>query len=159
MAVHTFVSTVLESFVAEAARQVMNTEAALATPLADVTMTIGTSTLTINASLPFVPSVLSGDGSIKNVITDRTPGETVVLTSTPLSAITANGLCDVLAAAIMQLDAAENTKIAGGATLPTGVGASYSFANGTASLSAVLPITVTIDASGHQVVNVTPYLA
>lgn len=155
----TFASTHIAAFVAESARVLMTAERALTTPQTRVTMSFGETLLTVSGSVPLSVAAVAADGGAKASYSDYTPAYTIAaLAGTPLAALTLDNLSEVMAQAVIALDAAERTKINANGALPTGVGSTYAIEAEQMTFSAVVPYDVSLSA-GNQVIAVTDYLA
>lgn len=153
----------LPALVLEIAEYLRGKESALTPPQNRVTISYGSSAnsprlVQITASLPYTQTRVAGDGGTKFVFTDYAP-DALTLTGTPLAGMAVEGLAEALGVAAEDLDAAERTKIASGATIPTGVGTDISYANLEASITCTLPYSMVVNADGRPVPTVTNYVA
>jgi hypothetical protein len=159
MANVTFVSATLPSLVAEAARLLFIAERALATPQTNITIALGDALMTVSGTLPKSSAVDAATANIVSSLTDYTPDSDPVLTGTPIAGITAGSLSEALFAAVVQHDAALQTRIDANLPVPAGVGATYSISDAGATFTVVLPVVYSIGTDGSQLATVPNYLA
>ena len=160
MADVTFISSTLPALVAEIARRVVAAEAALTSPVSRISITFGNGVLTIAGFVNGALSTIASDGTLKFSPTDHTPGNTPILTGTPLASKGIDSLAEALVVAASELQSAEDTYLADGTkTLPTGVDVSCTVNGLQAVISAAVPFNVNINSSGQQVITVPNYLA
>lgn len=160
----TLLSANLPALVLEVAERLRSTEAALTPAQNRVTINYGNSAsspriVTITASLPFTRSRVAADGGTKMIYNDYAPVDSLVLTDTPLDGMAVESLAEALGVAIEDLEAAERAKVAGGDSLPTGVGTTLTYSGSQASFTAQMAYTISFDATGKPVYTVTNHVA
>jgi hypothetical protein len=102
---------------------------------------------------------VSGDGGTKFVFSNYTADDGTTLTDTPLAGQAIESVAEILGAAIDRLDQAEAVKLAGGGTIPDGVGTTISFSIDGAVFDCSLAYTSAIDSTGRPAIVVTNHLA
>lgn len=162
MADITYHSTHLPAVFLEAARILRREESLLTTPLTNVSIVFNAAgdRCTVNATVPSVVTLDATTGNAVYATSNYTNyGDDLTLTGTPLASKGVNHVAEALVVAGLELDLAERAAIAANKTIPTGVAVDISQTPSTTTISATLPISIDLNASGQQVVVAQNYLA
>ena len=154
-------STTLPALVLELAEQATAKEATL-NPAQDriqVNYNREGALVTVTGSLAATFAVNAG--KLELSATNYTADPSLDLTGTPIAGSGADSYASALMVALVNLSNQENTRLASGGTLPTGVGTVFSFTSDgdLFNFTADMPIATSQDNSGRTVIAVTNYLA
>jgi hypothetical protein len=151
----------LPALVLELGEIMTSDEALLATPQDRIAVTYNREANRVKIAGTFSYSGDFAAGAVSILPTSYLPDPDLDLTATPVSALAAGNITAALVAATVKLSSLENTKIAAGSTLPSGVGAVWSASsqNDTFSIDVDLAFVRSLDTAGKPVFTVTNHVA
>lgn len=153
-------STYLSALVLELAEQATAKEATLSTPQDRIQVNYNREQRLVSIVGSLQASIVVDAGKLELTAVNYTADSSLDLTGTPIASSGASNYASALMVSIAQLSNAENAFIAGGGTLPAGVGALMQFTSDgdLFTFQVDMPITATQDSAGRTVIAVPDYL-